>query len=157
MKIQLILIGKTTENYLIEGFSLYEKRINNYIDFKTTVIPELKNAKNLSFELIKKQESELILKQITNNDFVVLLDENGKNNNSVEFAKFINSQMLKSIKNLVFIVGGAYGFSENVYARANDKISLSKMTFSHQLVRLIFAEQLYRAFTILNNEPYHHY
>ena len=156
MKIQLILIGKTNEKYITEGFSIYEKRIKNYIDFNIHVIPELKNAKNLSFELIKKQESELLMKQIIDSDFVVLLDENGKNLSSIEFSKFLNTQMLKSTKNLVFVIGGAYGFSENVYKRANEKISLSKMTFSHQLVRIIFAEQLYRAFTILNNEPYHH-
>lgn len=156
MKIQLILIGKTNEKYLIEGFSIFEKRIKNYIDFKTIIIPELKNTKNLSFELIKKQESELLMKHIQDIDFVVLLDENGKNSSSIEFSKFINSQMIKSTKNLVFVIGGAYGFSENVYNRANDKIALSRMTFSHQMVRIIFAEQLYRAFTILNNEPYHH-
>jgi len=156
MKIQLLLVGKTNESFLIEGFSMYEKRITNYIDFKTITIPELKNTKNISFEVIKKQESDLILKNITATDYVVLLDDKGKSLSSLEFAKFISSQMLKSTKKLVFIVGGAYGFSETIYNRANDKISLSKMTFSHQLVRIIFAEQLYRAFTILNNEPYHH-
>jgi len=156
MKIKLLLIGKTEEDYLKKGISVYEERLKHYIGFDIITITSLKNTKSLSFELQKEKESELIEKYLTSSDYVVLLDENGKHFTSVEFAGFIQKQLNNAIKNLVFVVGGPYGFSENLLKKADFKLSLSKMTFSHQLVRLIFAEQLYRAFTILRNEPYHH-
>lgn len=156
MKIKLLLIGKTKKDFLIEGEKEYEKRLGKYISFSEEVIPELKIKSSLSFEEVKKREGELILKKIDSTDFVVLLDENGKEYNSVEFSNFIDKKLNMGTRNLVFIVGGAYGFSNDVYQRGNQKIALSKMTFSHQMVRMIFKEQLYRAYTILNNEPYHH-
>ena len=156
MKITLILTGKTDESFVKEGFAIYEKRLSHYISFELLVIPELKNTRNLEISQIKEKEAEFQLKYIEKSDFVVLLDEKGKEFKSKEFANFIQQRMNSSIKNLVFLVGGAYGFSERIYAAANTKFSLSKLTFSHQIVRLIFMEQLYRAFTIIRNEPYHH-
>jgi 23S rRNA (pseudouridine1915-N3)-methyltransferase len=156
MKITLILNGKTEDDYIIKGFAVYEQRLKHYLSFETILIPALKNAKSLNFEQQKKKEAELILKNIQSSDKVILLDENGKEYDSVGFSDFIQQQMNSGIKNVVFVVGGPYGFSEEIYQRANGKISLSKMTFSHQMVRLFFAEQLYRAMTILKNEPYHH-
>jgi 23S rRNA (pseudouridine1915-N3)-methyltransferase len=156
MKISLILNGKTEDKYLIEGCSNYEKRLKHYTTFETIVIPALKNTKALSVEQQKEKEGELLLKLITNSDVLILLDENGKEYDSVGFSEVIQKQMNSGIKNLIFVVGGPYGFSDAIYKRANGKISLSKMTFSHQMVRLFFVEQLYRAFTILKNEPYHH-
>lgn len=156
MKIKLLLIGKTKKSFLIEGEKEYEKRLGKYTTFSEDVIHELKIKSSLSFEEVKKREGELILKKLDPSDFVVLLDENGKEFNSVGFSKFVEQKQNMSIRNLIFIVGGAYGFSDEVYQRANQKIALSKMTFSHQMVRMIFKEQLYRAFSILNNEPYHH-
>ncbi len=156
MKIILILNGKTEDDYIIKGFSNYEKRLKHYISFETIVIPALKNTKALSIAQQKQKEGELTLKYLQNSDVLILLDENGKEFNSVAFSEFIQKQMNSGIKNLVFVVGGPYGFSDEMYKRANGKISLSKMTFSHQMVRLFFVEQLYRAFTILKNEPYHH-
>jgi 23S rRNA (pseudouridine1915-N3)-methyltransferase len=156
MKITLILNGRTEDDYLIKGFSVYEQRLKHYVPFETLVIPALKNTKALSIEQQKQKEGELILKNIQNADKLILLDENGKEYSSVGFSEFIQQQMNSGIKNVVFAVGGPYGFSEEIYKRANSKISLSKMTFSHQMVRLFFAEQLYRAMTILKNEPYHH-
>lgn len=156
MKITLILNGKTEDEYLIKGIGLYEQRLKHYITFETVVIPALKNTKALSVEQQKQKEGELILKHLQSSDRLILLDENGKEYNSVHFSEFIQQQMNSGIKNLVFVVGGPYGFSEDVYKRANGKISLSKMTFSHQMVRLFFVEQVYRAMTILRNEPYHH-
>jgi 23S rRNA (pseudouridine1915-N3)-methyltransferase len=156
MKITLILNGKTEDDYILKGFSIYEQRLKHYIAFDTIIIPGLKNAKALDFEQQKKKEAELIFKNIQPSDKVILLDENGKEYSSIEFSEFIQKQMNSGIKNLVFVVGGPYGFSDDVYARANGKLSLSKMTFSHQMVRLFFSEQLYRSMTILKNEPYHH-
>ncbi|MDO9185313.1 MAG: 23S rRNA (pseudouridine(1915)-N(3))-methyltransferase RlmH [Bacteroidia bacterium] len=156
MKITLILNGKTDDDYLIKGFSTYEQRLKHYISFETIVIPALKNTKALSIEQQKQKEGELIFKNIQSSDRLILLDENGKEYSSVNFSDFIQQQMNSGIKNIVFVVGGPYGFSDEIYKRANGKISLSKMTFSHQMVRLFFVEQLYRAMTILKNEPYHH-
>ncbi|MCX6297409.1 MAG: 23S rRNA (pseudouridine(1915)-N(3))-methyltransferase RlmH [Bacteroidetes bacterium] len=156
MKITLILNGKTEDDYLIKGFSAYEQRLKHYLTMETVVIPALKNTKALSIEQQKQKEGELILKQIQSSDKLILLDENGKEYDSVGFSGLLQQQMNSGIKNLVFVVGGPYGFSEDVFKRANAKISLSKMTFSHQMVRLFFIEQLYRAMTILKNEPYHH-
>ena len=156
MKIKLITIGKTDKKYFIQGIEEYTKRLKHYIKYESIVIPDIKKNKKLDENLQKKIEGELILKQIQNTDFVVLLDENGDSFSSVKFAKFIENQTLKSLKNLIFIIGGPYGFSDEVYKAANKKIALSEMTFSHQMVRLIFVEQLYRAFTIIKGEPYHH-
>jgi 23S rRNA (pseudouridine1915-N3)-methyltransferase len=156
MKITLILNGKTEDDYLIKGFSAYEQRLKHYLSMETVVIPALKNTKALSIEQQKQKEGELILKQIQSSDKLILLDENGKEYDSVGFSGLLQQQMNSGIKNLVFVVGGPYGFSEDVFKRANAKIALSKMTFSHQMVRLFFIEQLYRAMTILKNEPYHH-
>lgn len=156
MKIKLITIGKTDKKYFIQGIEEYTKRLKHYIKFETIVIPDIKKNKKTDETLQKKLEGELILKNTQNTDFLVLLDENGDTFSSVKFAKFIENQTLKSVKNLVFVIGGPYGFSEEVYKAANKKIALSEMTFSHQMVRLIFVEQLYRAFTIIKREPYHH-
>lgn len=156
MKITLILNGKTDDDYITKGFAIYENRLKHYISFDTIVIQALKNTKTLSVEQQKKKEGELILKSIQSSDKLILLDENGKEYNSAGFSDFIQQQMNSGIKNIVFVVGGPYGFSEDIYKRANGKVSLSKMTFSHQMVRLFFVEQLYRAMTILKNEPYHH-
>lgn len=156
MKVTLILNGKTEDDHIIKGVAVYEQRLKHYLPFETVVIPALKNTKALSIEQQKQKEGELLFKLIQSSDKLILLDENGKEYNSPGFADFIQQQMNSGIKNLVFVVGGPYGFSEDVYKRANGKISLSKMTFSHQMVRLFFVEQVYRAMTILKNEPYHH-
>ena len=156
MKISLIAIGKTEDKYLIDGIDKYLNRLKHYINFSFTVIPDIKNTKNLTEAQQKSKEAELILKQLNNSDVVVLMDEKGKKYSSVQFSQYINKQMVGSVQNLVFIIGGPYGFDESIYKRANGSISLSDMTFSHQMVRLFFVEQLYRAFTILKNEPYHH-
>lgn len=156
MKIHLILVGKTNKAYLIEGEAEYVKRLNHYIGFSETVIPELKKASKLSENQIKEKEGKLILEKLEKSDWLVLLDEKGKEYSSVNFSEFLQKQMNSGVKQIVFVVGGAYGFSEEIYNRANQKISLSKMTFSHQMVRMIFKEQLYRGFTILKGEPYHH-
>jgi 23S rRNA (pseudouridine1915-N3)-methyltransferase len=155
MKVRLILVGKTQQGYAQEGTEVFKKRIINYLPFDEIVIPSLKNTKNLSPQVVKEKEGELILKKIEKQDFTILLDENGRTFDSVEFANFLQMQMNSGIKNLNFVVGGAWGFSPQVYQNANAKISLSKMTFSHQIIRIIFMEQLYRAMTILRNEPYH--
>ncbi len=156
MKISLLVVGKTEDKYLIEGIEKYINRLKHYIGFNMLVIPELKNTKNLTEAQQKSREAELILKQVSNADTLILLDENGKNYTSVQFANYLNKQMIGSVQHLVFIIGGPYGFDEQIYKRANGSISLSAMTFSHQMVRLFFTEQLYRAFTILKGEPYHH-
>jgi 23S rRNA (pseudouridine1915-N3)-methyltransferase len=156
MKITLILNGKTDDDHIIKGYAIYEQRLKHYIAFETIVIPALKNTKALSIDQQKQKEGELLLKQIQNADKLILLDENGKEYSSVGFSEYIQQNMSSGIKNVVFAVGGPYGFSQEIYKRANGKISLSKMTFSHQMVRLFFVEQLYRAMTILKNEPYHH-
>lgn len=156
MKLQLICIGKTTFDYLNEGILLYEKRLKHYLPFEWIELPDLKKNKNRDRQQIKFNEGENLLKVIPTDAIVVLLDVKGKTATSEEFSNFINSRMLSGIKNLCFVIGGAYGFSNELYARSQFKISLSQMTFSHQLVRLIFMEQLYRAMTILKGEPYHH-
>lgn len=156
MKIKLLTVGATPKNYLLEGEMLYDKRINNYIAFEKIEIPDLKNAKSLSKEQIKEEEGKLILQRIQSSDIVVLLDERGKEMRSVDFSAWLQQIMNQGPKQLIFVVGGPYGFSEEVYSRANRKLSLSQMTFSHQMIRLFFMEQLYRAFSILKNEPYHH-
>ncbi|WP_437917772.1 23S rRNA (pseudouridine(1915)-N(3))-methyltransferase RlmH [Sphingobacterium sp. LRF_L2] len=156
MKISLLCIGKTDESFIREGIENYMKRLKHYINFELVVIPDLKNAKNLTQDLQKIKEGELLLKQVNNVDFVVLLDERGKDYRSVDFSKFLEQKMIGSVSHIIFIIGGPYGFSDELYERANQKLSLSKMTFSHQMVRLFFIEQIYRAFTIIRNEPYHH-
>jgi len=156
MKILLLTIGKTSEKYLIEGITQYQKRLKHYTQFEILEILNIKNAKNLSNTELMKKEGKLILKQLQISDHLVLLDDKGKDFTSHKFAEKLQNWMLSRKKRLVFLVGGAYGFSEEVYARGNEKLSLSKMTFSHQMVRLFFVEQIYRGYTILNNEPYHH-
>ena len=156
MNIDLIVIGKTDSTAINEIVGTYLKRLNFYTKFSIITIPDLKNTKNIAANSQKKQEGELILKQLIDSDWVVILDENGKEFKSMQFADWVQRKMNMGIKRLVFVVGGPYGFSEAIYDRSNEKISLSKMTFSHQIIRAIFTEQIYRAFTILNNEPYHH-
>ena len=156
MKFTLLVVGKTVEKHYIAAINDYTERTKHYTSFDIEVIPELKNTKSLSMEQQKEKEGELILKALQPGDVVVLLDEHGKEFRSIEFANWIERKMHTVNKRLVFIIGGPYGFSKEVYARADAKISLSKMTFSHQMIRLIFVEQLYRAMTILNNGPYHH-
>ena len=156
MKIVLVVVGKTNEKYLIEGISDYQKRLKHYINFEIVEILNIKNAKNFSETELIRKEGEVILKQINTSDHLVLLDDKGNNFSSPRFAEKLQQWMISGKKRLVFVVGGAYGFSQQVYDRGNDKLSLSKMTFSHQMVRLLFLEQLYRGYTILNNEPYHH-
>jgi 23S rRNA (pseudouridine1915-N3)-methyltransferase len=156
LKITLLAVGKTEDKYLIEGIEKYLNRLKHYINFTIVIIPDIKNTKNLSEAQQKTKEAELISKQINPTDVVVLLDEKGKKYSSVSFAAYLNKQMIGSVQQLVFIIGGPYGFDESIYKRSNSSISLSDMTFSHQMVRLFFVEQLYRAFTILKNEPYHH-
>lgn len=156
MKITLLVTGKTEEKYLIEGIDKYLSRLKHYIGFSMVVIPELKNTKNLSEAQQKAKEAELILKQVNNADLLILLDEKGKKYTSVLFSNYLNKQMIGSIQHLIFVIGGPYGFDDSVYKRANGSMSLSDMTFSHQMVRLFFVEQLYRAFSILKGEPYHH-
>ncbi|MDQ3190361.1 MAG: 23S rRNA (pseudouridine(1915)-N(3))-methyltransferase RlmH [Bacteroidota bacterium] len=156
MNIVLIVIGKNDELWLQQGFDIYTKRLKHYINFETLTLPVLKNAKNLTIDIQKKKEGELILNNISSSDCVILLDENGKQYSSVDFSSFINQKMNSGIKRLVFVTGGPFGFSEAVYLRANEKISLSRMTFSHQMVRIFFVEQFYRAMTILKGEKYHH-
>jgi 23S rRNA (pseudouridine1915-N3)-methyltransferase len=157
MKITLLAIGKTDNRNLQNLMDDYNKRLNFYVSFSLEVIPDIKNAKNLSETQQKQAEGEEILKKIIPADTLILLDENGKAFSSVGFSDFLQKKMNSGLKNLVFVIGGPYGFSEELYARANGKVSLSAMTFSHQMVRLFFIEQLYRAFTILRNEPYHHH
>jgi len=156
MKITLLTVGKTTNANLVTLQDEYQNRLKFYIPFEMVVIPELKNTKNLSIAEQQEKEADLILKQLDTSDEVVLLDDKGKQFTSMGFSEYISKKMLASHKRIVFVVGGPYGFSERVYNRANGKVSLSAMTFSHQMIRLIFIEQLYRAMTILKGEPYHH-
>lgn len=156
MDIKLIVVGKTSSNYIIDGLNEYLKRLKRYIDFDLEVVPDLKNNKSKTESAQKLEEGTLILQKIKESDFVVLLDERGKQFSSIEFSEFLQKKMLSGTKRLLFIVGGPYGFSEAVYVRANSLLSLSKMTFNHEMVRLFFVEQIYRAMTILRNEPYHH-
>ncbi len=155
MKTLLLLVGKTQNKHFIAGINDYAERIGHYMPFEIKVIPELRNTKNLSEQQQKTQEGELLLKQLQPSDTVVLLDERGTEHRSVEFADWLQKKQNTS-RRLVFIIGGPYGFSEAIYKRANEMVSLSRMTFSHQMVRLVFTEQIYRACTIIKGEPYHH-
>lgn len=156
MNIKLLAIGKTDDKNLQALLNEYIKRLTFYVKFDLEVIPDVKNAKNMSIDQQKEKEGDLLLAKIGSGDWVLLLDEKGKKYTSLQFADFLQKRMNSGIKNLIFVIGGPYGFSPEVYARANGKISLSDMTFSHQMVRLFFVEQLYRGYTILRNEPYHH-
>ena len=156
MKIVLLVVGKTVESHFIQGIEEYSKRLAHYVPFEIAVIPELRNTKSLSTDQQKEREADFILKSFLPGDYIVLLDEHGKEFSSMQFAEYIEKKMHTTPRRVVFVVGGPYGFAQSVYTTAHEKISLSKMTFSHQMIRLIFTEQLYRAFTILNNEPYHH-
>lgn len=156
MKIKLVLVGRTVEKYLSQGIDLYLGRIRHYASFELVELPDLKQTASLSESQVKQREGEMILKCLKASDRVVLLDERGKMFTSLEWARDLESKSAHLQGDLVFVIGGPYGFSEAVYGRSDEKISLSKMTFSHQMVRLVFVEQLYRAFTIIKGEPYHH-
>lgn len=156
MNIKLIAVGKTDNPALQQLISTYEKRLSYYINFELQLLPDIKNSKSLSEEQQKIKEGELILSYVEPSHHLILLDERGKEYTSIAFADELQKKMNTGIKQLTFIIGGPYGFSQAVYQRANSKLSLSKLTFSHQMIRLFFVEQLYRAFTILRNEPYHH-
>ncbi len=156
MTIKLVCIGKTDKKELEKLIKIYSDRLQHYIKFELDIIPDLRKTKNLDENQQKSKEGDLILAGLQNSDFVILLDENGKQYSSETFSEYIQKRMNTGLKRLIFVIGGPYGFSQEVYNRADSKISLSKMTFSHQMVRLFFTEQLYRAFTILKNEPYHH-
>lgn len=154
MKLVFLMVGKTNEKYFNDAILEYEKRIKRFIPFEIITIPDSKGIK--SADVLKETEGELILKQVKSDDYLILLDEKGKSFSSIKFASYVEKLLSRSDKRIIFAIGGAYGFSKGVYERADDKISLSEMTFSHQLVRVVFTEQLYRAFTIINNLPYHH-
>ena len=156
MKVKLILIGKTKSKFLLDGENEYQKRLKHYCKFSELIISDIKNAGKLSKKELKDKEGNLILESLKNSDYVILLDDKGLALTSIEFSELLNKKMVSSTNELVFVVGGAFGFCESVYKRANTQLSLSKMTFSHQMVRMIFKEQLYRAFTILKGEKYHH-
>ena len=156
MKITLLTVGKTDKDWGRQGLDIYVSRLKHYVPFSITEIPELKNVSALTKDQIKTREGELILKNIRNTDDVILLDERGKEYSSMELARILQDKMTYGGRDIVYVIGGAYGFSDAVYSRANSKLSLSRMTFSHQMVRTIFAEQIYRAFTIMKGEPYHH-
>ncbi len=156
MQITLLAIGKTDNIELSQLIAIYEKRLKHYIKFDFLILPDIKNSKNLSEAQQKQKEGELILAQLQPGDALVLLDEKGKRYSSMEFSQFLQKKMNSGLKRLVLVIGGPYGFSDDVYQKCNDKLSMSKMTFSHQMVRLFAVEQLYRGFTILKNEPYHH-
>ncbi|MEJ1223586.1 23S rRNA (pseudouridine(1915)-N(3))-methyltransferase RlmH [Sediminicola sp. 1XM1-17] len=156
MTIKLLAIGKTDSTHLQELITEYEQRLRHYIKFELEIIPDIKNVKNLSEIQQKEKEGEAILKRLQPTDVLVLLDEHGKQYTSIEFSNYLQKKMNAGIKRMVIVIGGPYGFSEAIYHKAQGKLSLSKMTFSHQMVRLFIVEQIYRAFTILKNEPYHH-
>jgi 23S rRNA (pseudouridine1915-N3)-methyltransferase len=156
MKVTLLVVGKTTDIFALGALTEYQKRLKHYIPFSIEVIPEIKAAKNLSEEQIKAKEAELILSFIKPGDCMVLLDERGQEFTSEGFSGFLQKKMNSGIKNLLFVIGGPYGFDQTVYKASNESVSMSKMTFSHQMIRVIFLEQLYRAMTILSGEPYHH-
>ncbi|CAM1344433.1 23S rRNA (pseudouridine(1915)-N(3))-methyltransferase RlmH [Tenacibaculum amylolyticum] len=156
MKIKLLAIGKTDDKNLIQLIDLYQKRLQHYIKFELEIIPDIKNVKNLSESQQKEKEGALILSKLQATDQLVLLDDKGKQYTSIEFSNFLQKKMNSGIKQLVLVIGGPYGFSDAVYQKASGKLSLSKMTFSHQMIRLFIVEQIYRGFTILRNEPYHH-
>lgn len=156
MKIKFVAIGKTVEKYIVDACAEYEKRIKKYISFEYIILKDLKNTANMPFDTIKQKEAELLQPYLDSSSVKILLDEHGKEFTSVGFADYVNKKISLQNRDITFIIGGPYGFDSEVYAKADEKISLSKMTFSHQMVRLIFLEQLYRAFTIINHEPYHH-
>lgn len=156
MQISLLCVGSTDENQIIELIEKYQKRIPSHYNFKLIELPDIKNRKNLTPDQQKKQEEKILLEKIESGDFVILLDEKGKTMSSIQFATFLNQHFVSITQHLVFVVGGPYGFSNGMYQRANHKISLSAMTFTHQMVRLFFVEQIYRAFTILHGKSYHH-
>ncbi|MFA6334446.1 MAG: 23S rRNA (pseudouridine(1915)-N(3))-methyltransferase RlmH [Bacteroidales bacterium] len=156
MKLILLLTGKTESPWLRNGIALYEERLAHYVGYQRIEIPELKSVSNLTRQQIKEREGEIMLKNVKPGDELILLDERGEEFSSEEFAAHLEKKSIYGTKSVIFVIGGAYGFSEEIYKRANEKISLSKMTFSHQMVRLIFLEQLYRAYTIIKGEPYHH-
>ena len=156
MKIKLIVIGKTDATYIQQGIDLYTSRLKHYIPFLLEVLPDIKNTKKLTENQQKELEGQKILEKVGQGSEIVLLDEKGKEYNSVSFSSFLQKKMNSGIKELVFVVGGPYGFSEEIYKKANGKVALSQMTFSHQMVRLFFTEQIYRGMTILKGEPYHH-
>ena len=156
MKITLLAIGKTNAKYLQEGIEQYTKRLGHYIPFELKILPDVKTTKSLTTDKQKEMEGQMFLAAIGQGDWVTLLDERGKEFTSREFANYIDKKMVTLPKNLIFIIGGPYGFSQEMYNRANEKLSLSKMTFSHEMIRLFFIEQIYRAMTILKGEPYHH-
>ncbi|MBW3467562.1 23S rRNA (pseudouridine(1915)-N(3))-methyltransferase RlmH [Arthrospiribacter ruber] len=156
MQISLLAVGKTDHSAVQALIDEYSKRLGFYVKFSLDIIPDLKNTKNLDEKSQKEKEGELILKKLQTSDHVILLDENGKQLSSMDFSEFLQKKMNAGLKHLVFVIGGPYGFSDAVYQRTDGKLSLSKMTFSHQMVRAFFIEQLYRGFTILKNEPYHH-
>ena len=156
MSIDFLVVGKTDSAQVSELTRMYATRISRYIKFTLTELPDIRNSKNMSEDAQKRAEGEMILRQLSGDDYVVLLDDKGAQPTSLEFASWMQKRMNSGVKRVVFIVGGPYGFSKDVYARAAEKLSLSRMTFSHQIIRPIFTEQLYRAFTILRGEPYHH-
>ncbi len=156
MKITVLCIAKTSDSYLLTGMNEFQKRLKHFIKLDWVELPEVKNRKNLQKEQLLKMEEALFLKNIQSTDALFLLDENGKEFTSRKFSEFLDKKMIESTSNLVFLIGGPYGFSQGMYQRAQGKISLSKMTFTHQMIRLLFLEQLYRAFSILRNLPYHH-
>lgn len=156
MKIKLLAIGKTDDKNLHQLIEVYQNRLQHYIKFELEIIPDIKNVKNLSEVQQKEKEGELILSKLQNTDQLILLDDKGKHYTSMEFSQYLQKKMNAGIKQLVLVIGGPYGFSDEVYKKANGKLSLSKMTFSHQMIRLFIVEQLYRGLTILKNEPYHH-
>jgi len=156
MNVKVISIGKTNKSYLVEGEKEYLKRLQKYISVEKIEIPDIKGAKKMSKPEIKEKEGTLLLGKVKSSDYVVLLDDKGKMPTSLSFASWFQNKMNLSTKSIVFIIGGAYGFSDSVYKRGQEKLSISKLTFSHQMIRMIFFEQIYRAFSILNNEPYHH-
>lgn len=156
MKITLVCIGKTDDKFIQEGIDKYLNRLKHYVTFNIVVIPDVKNVKNMSQAQQMEKESELFFKQINTLDFVVLLDERGKEFRSIEFSNYLEQRMVSGVNHMVFLIGGPYGFADKVRERANYLVSLSKLTFSHQMVRLFFVEQIYRAFSIMKGEPYHH-
>jgi 23S rRNA (pseudouridine1915-N3)-methyltransferase len=156
MKVSVLLIGKNNEKYISDGMDIYSNRLIKYCGFEVITVPDIKNTRNMPIEEQKSREGKKIIEQIGKDDFCVLMDERGVQYRTVEFAEWMRKQMVFSPKRILFVIGGPYGFSEEVYQRADFKISLSKLTFPHQLVRLLFMEQLYRAFTVIKGEPYHH-
>lgn len=156
MHIKLLVVGKTDTGWVSDGLEQYASRLRRYVNFDVVEVPYLKNASSLSKEQVKQKEGEELLGEVSEGDSLILLDERGEMYRSVDFARYLENMLSHSNRNIIFTIGGAYGFSDDVYKRANGKLSLSKMTYPHQLVRTIFAEQLYRAFTILHGEPYHH-